>query len=332
MNRLSAAGFGLPSPPAFFHLRAGVCMSALSLILLTLALAGALGCGVSPDSSIEVFGAPDSPRLQEVVAGLRAGLAPRPLRVTLVSPGEADGADKLGQVRGRRPLLLIVLGTPALILTAPAEKNIPVVFAMVANPYFTGAAYDPRHPEVHQRNVTGMASPPPVAAALEQGARLLGRRPWGLIYDPLDGTSLEIKEMFTYLALRYGLTPLTTPASNPSEDQRALQTFLAQGTKVLYLPPTESAKRLAPLVLAAGRERKVMVVNGHPEVSPAGAILSVTLDYKLLGLEAAALAGRLLAGEAPAGIPIVEKMPLKIAADESLLNYWSGYPRTTPRQ
>jgi ABC-type uncharacterized transport system substrate-binding protein len=326
VSRFTAAGLGLPAPPAFFHPHTGIRMSALSLILLVLALLGPPGCTASPDSPIEVFGTPDTPRLQQVVAGLRAGLAPRPLRVTLFSPAEADGADKLRQVRGRRPPLLIVLGTPALMLTAPAEKNIPVVFAMVANPYFTGAAYDPKRPEVHQRNVTGIASPPPVAAALEQGAKLLGRRPWGLIYDPLDGASLEIKEKFESLAPKFGLMPVTEASTEASTDQRALDNLLARGAKVLYLPPTASAGRYGPMLLEMGRGRKIMVVSSHPELSGNGAILRVVIDYQRLGEETAALAKRILSGQEPVQIPIADETPLAISADEALLNFWSGYP------
>jgi ABC-type uncharacterized transport system substrate-binding protein len=301
-------------------------MSALSLILLALALLGPPGCSPSSGSPIEVLGAPDTPRMQQVVAGLRAGLDSRPLRVTLFSQAEADGADKLRQVRGRRPPLLIVLGTPALMLTAPAEKKIPVVFAMVANPYFTGAAYDPQRPEVHQRNVTGIASPPPVAAALEQGARLLGRRPWGLIYAPLDGASLEIKEQFESLAPKFGLMPLTEASAEAATDQRALDNLLARGAKALYLPPTASAGRYGPVLLEMGRRRQIMVVSSHPELSGNGAILRVVIDYQRLGGEAAALAKRILSGQEPGQIPIAEQTPLAISADEALLNFWSGYP------
>ncbi len=307
-------------------------MAAWTLIFPALTIFALLGCGASPDSPIEVFGAPDSPRLQQVVAGLRTGLAPRPLKLTLLSPADAEGADRLKQVRSRRPSLIIVLGTPALMLTAPAEKKIPVVFAMVANPYFTGAAYDPQRPEVHQRNVTGISTPPPVAAALEQGARLLGPRPWGLIYDPLDGASLEIKEKFESLAPKFGLTPLVEGSAEAADDRQALDRLRRRGVKVLYLPPTVSAGRYGPLLLEMGRRRQIMVVSGHPELSGKGAILRVATDYRRLGEETAVLAKRILSGQEPVNIPIAEESPLAISADEVLLNFWSGYPPASPRQ
>jgi ABC-type uncharacterized transport system substrate-binding protein len=266
--------------------------------------------------------------MAEVVAALKAGLEPRPVRVTLVSPATA-GDEALRRVRARRPPLIIVLGTGALTLAARAEKQIPLVFAMVGNPYFTGAAPDARHPEIHQRNLTGIASPPPIAAALEQGAKLMGPRPWGLIYDPLDGASLEIKERFEALAPTYGLTPMTEAASDASDDRRALDRLMVRGAHVLYVPPATSATRYGPMLLELGRRRRLMVVSGYPELPAQGAILRITIDYRRLGEEAAAMARRVLARESPAGIPIVENTPISIAVDESLLNFWSGYPPPT---
>jgi putative tryptophan/tyrosine transport system substrate-binding protein len=301
-------------------------MMILSLLLAAATLLGLTACDPVPDTAVEIFGGPDSPRLRQAAAGVQAGLEPRPVRLTLVAEVNSGGEEALGRIRARRPPVLIVLGTAALSLAAPVEKEIPLVFALVGNPYFTGAAPDPRQPQIHQGNVTGIASPPPVAAALEQGARLLGPRPWGLIFDPLDGASLEIKEQFQSLAPKFGLTPLTEAASDAAGDARALAALLDQGASVLYLPPTSSAGRYGPLFLDLGRQRRVMVVSSHPELPGEGAVLRVALDYRRLGEEAAAVARRILGGESPARIPITEQMPLNITASEPLLNFWSGYP------
>ena len=88
----------------------------------------------------------------------------------------------------------MVLGTPAFIAVTPVEKHTPMVFALVADPYFTGAASGPEHPEDHQENLTGLASPAPLEAALKQGAGLLGDASWGLLYDPSDGMAAELAQ------------------------------------------------------------------------------------------------------------------------------------------
>jgi ABC-type uncharacterized transport system substrate-binding protein len=295
-------------------------------VLLLVAGLGAGSCGSRPDSPLIVFGSPDSPRLREAVTGLEAGLAPHPLEKVIVPAFGPAGDEALHRLRAQRPPLLLVLGSPALLRVAPVEKRLPVVFAMVANPYVTGAADDPRHPGLHQKNITGIASPPPVGPALEQGARLLGPGNWGLLYDPTEGQAVEVAQLFAKLAPKYGLTPLLETSTKASTDLPALKKLLSRGARVLYLLPTATASRYAPLVLSWGRERRVMVVSSHPEGNHQGSILRVALDYRTLGKEAASLAQRVLAGENPEHIPIQEKMPLQIEADESLLRHWSGYP------
>jgi len=322
MKSLAAGGTGVSpvrAPQAHPRRRSS------RLVLLCMAWLAA-GCAPAPERPLVVFGSPDSPRLREVVAGLEAGLAPRRLEVVCVPEFGPTGEEVLKRLRAEHPPLFIVLGSPALLRLAPVEKRLPVVFAMVANPYVTEAADDPQHPDLHQKNLTGLASPPPVGPALEQGAKLLGPGAWGLLYDPGEGQAVEVAQVFAALAPQHGLTPLLETSTEAGGDLPALERLLSRGARVLYLPPTATAGRYAPTLLAWGRERRVRVVSGQPEGSHAGAILWVALNYRALGQEAAALVRWVLAEENPGKIPIMEKMPLKIEADEALIRYWSGYP------
>jgi putative ABC transport system substrate-binding protein len=282
-----------------------------------------LGCGA--EGGIMVFCSPDSSRMRQAIAGVEAGLGQGKLEVVCVPEVGREGEEELRRVRERRPGMLVVLGSPALLQVAPVEKRVPVVFALVGNPYFTGAAHDPEHPEIHQENITGIASPPPLDAALKQGATLLGPRVWGLLYDPNDGVAVELKDRFLKEAPQYGITPIIAAAGDAAADRKGLERLREQGARVIYLPPAASAGRYASLLLDWGKQQQVMVVSGHPEWRQ-GAVLWVALDYRKLGEEAGALARRVLNGEAPVKIPIAEKAPIEVQVDEGLLRKWSGYP------
>jgi putative ABC transport system substrate-binding protein len=295
-------------------------------LFLTLTLLAIWGCGPTASNPIVVFCSPDSPRMQQAIAALRATLPEAPLEV-VCAPEFGEGLkNSLRRLQQLKPRLLVVLGTPALMAVAPVEKHTPVVFALVADPYFTGAAYGPEHPEEHQENLTGLASPAPLEAALKQGAGLLGQTSWGLLYDPNDGLAAELAVEFTQKAPQFGITPLVEASTGAATDPQVLKRLLGRGAKVIYLPPAASAGRYASLVLDRGRRLQVMVVSGYPEGSHQGALLWVALDYRRLGEEAAALARRILNGEAPKKIPIAQATPLKIEVDEKLLRHWSGYP------
>jgi putative ABC transport system substrate-binding protein len=264
--------------------------------------------------------------MQQAIAGLQEKLKGFPLKVVIAPQFGEDILTKRRQVQRLTPRLLVVLGTPALMALAPVEKQTPVVFALVANPYFSGAVYRVGHPEDHQENVTGLASPPPLEAALKQGAALLGNRTWGLLYDPHDGVAAELAAEFTRLAPQFGLQPLLEPSAGAADDLLALKRLYDRGARVVYLPPAASAARYAPLLLDWGRRKRLMVVSGYPEGAHQGAILWVALDYRKIGEEAGALALRVLKGEPPKKIPIAEATPLRVEVDEKLVRHWSGYP------
>jgi ABC-type uncharacterized transport system substrate-binding protein len=296
------------------------------LLFLALALLIAWGCSPAPSKPIVIFCSPDSPRMQQAIAALRQGLPDAPVEVICVPEFGPEIKENLQRLRRLKPRLLVVLGTPAFIQAAPAEKHFPVVFALVADPYFTGAAPSREHPEDHQENLTGLASPMPLEAALKQGAGLIGNAAWGLLSDPDDGGAAALAAEFTQKAPQFGLTPLVESSRGAATDPQAVKRLLSRGARVIYLPPAASTARFAPLVLDQGRQLKFMVVSGYPEGSHQGALLWVALDYRRLGEQTAALAQRILQGEAPRNIPIAQALPLKIELDEKLLRHWSGYP------
>jgi len=299
-------------------------MTCLAWALLLVILAG--GCGPAEHGPIVVFCSPDSARLRQAIQGLKKALGPASLEVVCVPEFGEQGPEELRRLRQQKPRLLMVFGAPALMWTAPVEKRIPIVFALVAYPYFTGAAYDPEKPGDHQENIAGIASPPPLRAALEHGVPLLGPGAWGMLYDPDDGVAVELKEGFLKEAPALGVWPLTEASTDAAGDRRGLESLLARRARVIYLPPAPSASRYAEGLLEMGRKGEVLVLSSHPEASRQGAVLWVALDYERLGEEAGALAQRILRGEKPARIPIMESSPLRIKVDETLLRRWSGYP------
>ncbi|MFP3866682.1 MAG: ABC transporter substrate-binding protein [Desulfobacteraceae bacterium] len=293
-------------------------------------LLGTLTAGGAAAGPVQVFCFELTPQVEQVINGLK-----QELKVDELPWLEARGSWKRGQelVEQLAPEdmpLLIVLSTPALSLVAPRIKEHPViVFGMVADPCCSGAAFDRHHPEDHQANITGVASPPPVAAAIKQGSQLFpSYRRWGLLFDPLEGSSIELCEQFKSLAPDFGLTPVTRAACSETEAQAGLQALAAQGVRLIYIPPDKNARRYAPQLLKWGREQRVLVVNGHPDFQAPGAILSVTTDYEAVGKLTATLARRVLEGESPAHIPIQHETPIQVKVDEQLLEKWSGYPPT----
>jgi putative ABC transport system substrate-binding protein len=222
---------------------------------------------------------------------------------------------------------LVVLGTQALALTAPNVKKTLVIFAMVADPYHTGAAYNKARPDDHQENITGIASPPPLEEAIRQTQNIFPtRRHWGLLYNPAEGSSVELKQNFAALAQSGGLQMTVLPASNGAEASAALHELQRRGVQVVFIPPDQFSRQYSRHLSELSQARSFLVVKGNPRIESQGFVLSVTLNYEALGEQASQLARRLLEGEKPKGIPIIAASPAQVEVDESLLNQWAGYP------
>ena len=95
---------------------------------------------------------------------------------------------------------------------------------------------------------------------------------------------------------------------------------------MVFIPPDQFSQQYAGPLSAMGRERRFVVINGNPRIESPGAVLSITLDYEAVGEQAAHLVQRLLGGQKPGGIPIVQASPAHVEVDESLLSLWAGYP------
>ena len=290
------------------------------VVLLFLAVPAAAG------ETVKVFAWSLTPQSQAVIQGLeRVWQRSLPIRS---ADGDPEKAVQVSRELAQEKLpVLVVLGTPALIAAAPRLQRTQLVFAMVADPYQTGAAYDRSRPGDHQENVIGIASPPPLHEVLEKARTLFpNRRHWGLIYNPWEGASVELQQEFAALAQQAGLTLTVRSADSPAAANAAVQLMVAQGVEIFFLPPDHFSQTYAPTLLALGKEQRLIVVNGNPRPEPRGAVLSVTLDYEAVGEEAGRLVQRLLAGERPKTIPIRQFSPARVEVDETLLSRWAGYP------
>jgi putative ABC transport system substrate-binding protein len=300
------------------------------ILILALLLALASQTAAAPDA-IKVFCGDQSPATQEVIHGLEQVLQ-RPLPVVTAAAGLRQAEAQAQQLAQEKLAVLVVLHTKTLKVVAPRIKKTPVVFAMVADPFQTGAAYDQARPEEHQENITGLASPPPLAEAQQQARRLLPHLShWGLVYHPGEGPSVELFWRFQTLAQENGLQLTARPAATPEAAQAALADLRRQGVQIFFLPPDQFSSTYAPTLLAWGQQQAAVVVNGNPRLTTPGAVLRVTLDYAAVGQEAGRLVQRLLRGESPRQIPIATFSPPRLMVDEALLARWAGYPPSRQR-
>ncbi len=242
----------------------------LLMVLAPLVVFLAISCQAESRDTIKVFCWSLTPQAKAVLSGLERVLD-RSLTVVDAGGNYANGEILIKQLAAEKLQLLVVLGTQALTLTAPKIKKTLVVFAMVADPYHTGAAYNKAHPDDHQENIIGIASPPPLDEAIRQTQKLFpAKRHWGLLYDPSEGPSVELKQNFAALAQKAGLKLTALPASPGSEMTAALHELQRKGVQVVFIPPDQLSQQYAKPLLEMGKKRRFVVVNGNPRIESPG--------------------------------------------------------------
>jgi ABC-type uncharacterized transport system substrate-binding protein len=296
------------------------------ILLLPLVFFPTAECQAESHDLVKVFCWSLTPQAKAVLDGMERVLN-RSLVVVTADGDYGQGEVLIKHLAAEKLKLLIVLGTQALTLTAPLIKRTKVVFAMVADPYHSGAAYNKARADDHQENITGIASPPPLEDAIRQTQKIFpDKRHWGLLYDPFEGPSVELKQNFTALAQSAGLKLTVLPASPGTRATAALNDLSGKGVQVVFMPPDQLSGQYAQTLAQMGKDRRFVVINGNPRIDGRGTVLSVTLNYEAVGEEAALLIQRLLGGEKPKGIPIVQSSPAQVEVNDSLLSLWAGYP------
>lgn len=244
--------------------------------------------------------------------GFLAGLAQGgygPAQGVVVLQRSADGrlaaAHRQVELLLQEPLaLLVAVGTPALqVCLQRAPRRLPVVFCYCSNPWGAGAG---RSYGDHRRNVTGTVSTNPVADQLELVRQLQPElRRLGLIYDPAQANASFEAELLRAEAaqrqLRVEAQPVTGPADVPQAVQRLLAREVEAFVKVGDYATITAFHQLAAAALAAG----VPVYSVDPvDITVPGCLAVVGWDPRRDGLQAAALAVKVLRGTSPAALPL----------------------------
>ncbi len=209
--------------------------------------------------------------------------------------------------------MLVAVGTPALqACLRSAPPTLPVVFCYCSNPWGAGAGLSYSE---HRRNVTGTVSTNPVADQLELARQLQpDLQQLGLIYDPAQANASFEAELLRAAAAERRLQVEAEPVTGPADVPAAARLLLSRGVeafiKVGDYATIEAFPRLASIALAGGVP--VYSVDAA-DITVPGCLAVVGWDPRSDGLQAAALAVRVLRGASPATLPFEQ------ARDQRLL-------------
>jgi putative ABC transport system substrate-binding protein len=211
---------------------------------------------------------------------------------------EANRSAVLSRVRRAKPDVIITVGSLATASALADSTTEPIVFSMVLYPEqsgFLGAG---------RERVTGASLDIPPDVQFAYVRRLLpAARRVGVLFHPAE--TGPIVEAARGAASKHGLTLVARPIAERDDVIAALRALMGEVDVVwavadghVFTPQTTSA-----LILASLRSRIPLIGLSIGHVR-AGALAALYCDYDDVGEQTAALALRVLRGEAPGSLPV----------------------------
>ena len=207
----------------------------------------------------------------------------------------------LTAVVGEQPDLIMPVSTPALQATLRQASALPVVFACVGDGVLAGAGESISN---HLPNVTGITT----RSAFEGMASLLRQmfpdgKLVGTLFTPSEISSELYCQWFEEALAVQGFRLVAVPVNTSAETAEATTALLRHAPAVLaQISDNATRPGYANIIARASADGVPFFCFDSSGVED-GAALALARDFYHSGLEAAAMAVRVLQGESPAGIP-----------------------------
>ncbi|WP_423299862.1 ABC transporter substrate-binding protein [Glutamicibacter nicotianae] len=268
---------------------------------------GAAGGGDEP-VKIGISQFVSHPSLDAVVTGFKAGMEEAGYTGEKISYDEnnaetdqATNTSIAGKLAADSDIdLVLAVATPSAQAAAQAITNVPVLFSAVTDPVDAKLVASNEAPGA---NVTGTSDMNPVDEQLQLLKDLVpDAKKVGIVYSSGEANSAVQVKMAKEAAKDLGLTIEEAAVSASSEVQQAASSL---DVDAYYVPTDNAVVSALEGLLQVAEKNKVPVISADGESVKRGATATYGINYEKLGEQTAAMAVKLLKGEAePATMPV----------------------------
>ena len=198
--------------------------------------------------------------------------------------------------------IIVAISTPALQAAISKVKDVPIVFATIANPFILKAGTSETD---HLPNVTGTYGWAPMDKTLEFVTDVLGTKiKIGTVWDIGQANSeFNIHNLKEELKKYPNIEYYEATVNNSSEVQQAAVSLVNKNIDAFVLAPDNTVYSAFDAILKISNEKKIPIFIGDVERLKDGALGALGYDYETSGIDAARIVDRILKGEKPADIP-----------------------------
>jgi len=219
------------------------------------------------------------------------------------SPDQAQPFAK--ELVALRPDVILAQTTPVVTALQRETREIPIVFAGIADPIGSGFIASLPHPG---SNITGvMLYEPSVTgkwlSMLKEIAPQLARA--AFVVDPKTATYYNYYlKAAEPLSRSLGIDLVPTLVANTVEIERAIEVFASVPNGGLVLPPDVTTTAHRDLIVALAARHHLPAVYNLRAFVTAGGLMSYGVDFTDMFRQAASYVDRVLRGDNPADLPV----------------------------
>ncbi|ASN39775.1 MAG: ABC transporter substrate-binding protein [Paeniglutamicibacter terrestris] len=248
------------------------------------------------------------PSLDAVAKGFKKGMADAGYTGDKISYDEqnpqgeaATNTSIVGKFASDKDIdLVLAIATPAAQAAAQTITEIPVLFSAVTDPVDAKLVASAEAPGA---NVTGTSDKNPVKEQLELLTKIKpDAKTVGIVYSSGEANSAIQVKWAKEAAAELGLTIEDKAISASSEVQQAASSL---NVDAFYVPTDNAVVSALEGLIQVSQDKKIPVISADGSSVKRGATATYGLNYEKLGEQTAAMAVKILKGEAtPATMPV----------------------------
>lgn len=205
--------------------------------------------------------------------------------------------------------LILTIATPNAQAAANVINDTPVLFTAVTDPVEAGIVDSIESPG---RNLTGTTDMNPVADQIKLIKEFLPKiKNLGVLYNSGEVNSVVQIDLVKIAAAEMNINLHEATVTNSSEASLAAASLMGD-VEAVYVPTDNIIASSLPSVLNITNENNIPVFASENSHVKQGAVATLGIDYKLLGIQTGKMAAQLLNGSSAAEMPVQSSNDLKL--------------------
>ncbi|WP_455477003.1 ABC transporter substrate-binding protein [Bartonella sp. B41] len=213
---------------------------------------------------------------------------------------------------GDKPDVIIAIGTPSAQTVYAVTKTIPIVFAAISDPIGARLVSSLTKPG---GNVTGTSDSINIAGNLKLLQEVKpDLKKLGYLYNASEANSVSMLQSLKYEAHKVGITIIPSSAPKPSDVQAAARALIGK-VDMIFVPADNTVLSVLEGAIKVVQETGIPLFTVDFSSIGRGAFMAQGVNFYDVGIDAGKLVLRILKGEKPGDIDVVQATNDKIQVD-----------------